>query len=344
MDKGITAKIKGKNVLFVPIYSARSYETGIYNLALDGNMARIVSKLVTSGFNHATVLIPDKHSGLDVIHKQLKKVGTLSMVDFIECDCYGVNAYETRMNGDKFIQFISKNFGGYSDIGIDVMVIEPNTLADKCEQLLSNMKSSQPEVIYWCVASVTSMGTPWFVEGFADMDKRIAQTMPTECVLRSQVEALGGYSYCNGSGFYNASAFDYVTIFFPFRLSDKSYHAIEFRDAINALPQWCKNRIKVLYTDVNDSGIFEEDDVFVKVSSQKEVYIGILKGKPIIPYLDDSNMITHINIHEFMFYDCEVIMLWNHIYSLCDNVKMIDDISALSASLEIAIKRRINNV
>lgn len=344
MVNGITAKIKCKNVLFVPIYSARSYETGIYNLALDGNMARIISKLVTSAFNHAIVLIPDKHSGLDVIHKQLGKIGTSGTVDFIECDCYGVNAYETRMNGDKFIKFISESFGGYSDVCIDVMVIEPNTLADKHEQLMLSMHNPRLEVIYWCVASVTSMGTPWFVEMFADIDKRIAQTIPTECVLRSQVEALGGHSYYNKSGFYDASAFDYVTIFFPFRLSDKSYHAVEFRDAINALPQWCKNRIKVLYTDVNDSGIFEEDDVFVKVPSQKEVYIGILKGKPIIPYLDDSNIITHINIHEFMYYDCEVIMLWNHIYSLCENVHMIDDISALSAALGIAIKRRINNV
>ena len=33
----IRDEITNKSVLFVPIFSARSYETGIYNLALDGN-------------------------------------------------------------------------------------------------------------------------------------------------------------------------------------------------------------------------------------------------------------------------------------------------------------------
>lgn len=340
MSVVISEKIRGKNVLFVPVYSARSYETGVYNLASDGNMARIVSKLVTSSFKHATVLIPDKHLGLDVILKQLRKIGTTGNVDFIECDCYGENAYETRMNGNKFVRFINDMFGTGEEHGIEVVILEPNTLADSFPELAM---SRTAQFVYWCVASVTSKGTPWFVEQFAEMDKRIAQRMPTECVLPSQVDALGGYSYCDRDGFYNASAFDYVTIFFPFRLSDKSYHAAEFREAINSLPRECKNKIKVLYTDVNDSGIFKEDDVFVKVPSQKEVYVGILKGKPIIPYLDNSNMITHINIHEFMYYECDIIMMWNHTYSSCDNVHMIYDISTLSESLERAIERRIKN-
>lgn len=335
MSISIEEKIKGKNVLFIPIYSARSYETGIYNLALDGNMARIVSKLVTSSFKHATVLIPDKHSGLDVVLKQLDKIGTSGNVDFIECDCYGENAFETRMNGGKFIRFINDMFGAGDEHGIEVVVLEPNTLADNFHELAMSWSA---QFIYWCVASITSKGTPWFVEQFAEMDKRIAQRMPTECVLPSQVDALGGYSYCNRDGFYNASAFDYITIFFPFRLSDKSYHAAEFREVINSLPQECKNKIKVLYTDVNDSGIFKEDDVFVKVPSQKEVYIGILKGKPIIPYLDNSNMITHINIHEFMYYGCEVIMWWNTHYLFNDNVTMVDSFSELSKTLERRIK------
>lgn len=336
MSVVISEKIRGKSVLFVPVYSARSYETGVYNLALDGNMARIVSKLVTSSFKHATVLIPDKHSGLDVILKQLGKIGTTGNVDFIECDCYGENAYETRMNGNKFIRFINDMFGTGEKYGIEVVVLEPNTLADSFPELAM---SRTAQFVYWCVASVTSKGTPWFVEQFAEMDKRIAQRMPTECVLPSQVDALGGYSYCDCDGFYNASAFDYVTIFFPFRLSDKSYHAAEFREAINLLPCECKNKIKVLYTDVNDSGIFKEDDVFVKVPGQKEVYIGILKGKPIIPYLDNSDMITHINIHEFMYYGCDIIMMRNTHYLLNSNVTMITNINNLTEVLKWRIER-----
>lgn len=338
MSFGISKTIQDKVVLFVPIFSARSYETGVYNLMLDGNMARIISKLITSSHTYAAVLVPENCTGLGIVYQQLERAGKSESVSFIKCNCYGENAYETRMNGEKFIRFLNSKFrpeGEWNHNLFDVIIVEPNTLADNLDKLtiFPYVKS-----VYWCVASVTSKGTPWFVEKFAEMDKRIAQKVETECVLQSQVDALGGLSYCDHNGFYDASAFDYLTIFFPFRLSDKSYHAVEFRDAINSLPQECKNRIKVLYTDVNDSGIFKEDEVFIKVPSQKEVYIGILKGKPIIPYLDNSDMITHINIHEFMYYGCEVIMLRNHNYLFHDNVTMIDSISELSKTLEWRIK------
>lgn len=339
-NKNIAEIVDGKYVLFVPIYSARSYETGIYNLALDGNMARITSKLITSNFDHAVVLIPENHSGLETIILQLSKAGKMNDVTFLECDCYGENAYETRMNGDKFIDFINGSYdlieyASYS--GELVMVIEPNTLAYNIDKVkFYNMKNV--DTVYWCVASVTSKGTPWFVNKFADMDKQIAKNIPTECVLQSQVEALRGKAYLDGDGFYDTSAFDYKTIFFPFRLSDIGYHAKEFKYAIESLSQDCKNKIKVLYTDVNDSGIFNDDEVFTKVPGQKEVYIGILKGKPIIPYLDDSDIITHINIHEMMYYGCDMIMFDNDTYKHFDNVTMIHDISELKSALERRIK------
>lgn len=335
MLKNISESIKNKNVLFVPIYSARSYETGFYNLALDGNMARIVSKVITSKPSKAFIMIPKSNVGLGVIIGQLIKTNSFTNVEFIECDCYGQNAYETRTNADKFINFINAKFGDGNAYGVDVVVLEPNALADRYHELKLSLKT---KLIYWCVASVTSKGTPWFVEQFTEVDKRIAGKMQTECVVSSQMEALEGMSYCDRAGFYNASAFDYKIIFFPFRLTDKSYHAEEFREAINALPKECRDKIRVLYTDVNDSGIFKEDDVFVKVPSQKEVYIGILKGKPIIPYLENSDIITHININEFMYYGCEVIMFWTNIYALCDNVYMIDKMEDLQKCLEWRIK------
>ena len=68
----IRDEITNKSVLFVPIFSARSYETGIYNLALDGNMARIVSMILMGKPDKATVLIPRNISNLDVISRQLK--------------------------------------------------------------------------------------------------------------------------------------------------------------------------------------------------------------------------------------------------------------------------------
>ena len=325
----IRDEIVDKSVLFVPIFSARSYETGIYNLALDGNMARIVSMILMGRPDKATVLIPKNISNLDVISRQLKGIN----VNFIRCDAYGENAYATRMNGIAFADFMNDRFGPND---FDVLILEPNTL------LLSDhlLTFRFAKIIYWCVASVTSKGTPWFTEKFVDMDKKIANMFPTECILKTQVEALGGLSYADEKGFYDASQFDYDTIFFPFRLTDKNYHAEDVKNAVQKLKKTCHNNFKVLYTDVNDSGRFYEDsDTFIKVPSQKEVYIGILKSKPIIPYLEDTNVLTHINIHEMMYYGCRLIMLENETYKGYDNVTFIKDIKDLPDEL----KRRIES-
>ena len=325
----IRDEITDKSVLFVPIFSARSYETGIYNLALDGNMARIVSMILMGRPDKATVLIPKNISNLDVISRQLKGMN----VNFIRCDAYGENAYATRMNGIAFADFMNDRFGPND---FDVLILEPNTL------LLSDhlLTFRFAKIIYWCVASVTSKGTPWFTEKFVDMDKKIANMFPTECILQTQVEALGGLSYADEKGFYDASQFDYDTIFFPFRLTDKNYHAEDVKNAIKKIKKTCHNNFKVLYTDVNDSGRFYEDsDTFIKVPSQKEVYIGILKSKPIIPYLEDTNVLTHINIHEMMYYGCRLIMFENETYKGYDNVTFIKDIQELPDEL----KRRIES-
>lgn len=254
-------------------------------------------------------------------------------VNFIRCDAYGENAYATRMNGLAFADFINNRFGPDD---FDVLVLEPNTL------LLSDYLFTFrfAKIIYWCVASVTSKGTPWFTEKFVDMDKKIANMFPTECVLQTQVEALGGLSYADEKGFYDAGQFDYDTIFFPFRLTDQNYHAEDVKNAVQKLKKMCYNNFRVLYTDVNDSGRFYEDpDTFIKVPSQKEVYIGILKSKPIIPYLEDTDVLTHINIHEMIYYGCRLIMFENETYKGYDNVTFIKDIQELPEEL----KRRIEN-
>lgn len=325
----IRDEITNKSVLFVPIFSARSYETGIYNLALDGNMARIVSMILMGKPDKATVLIPRNISNLDVISRQLKGMN----VNFIRCDAYGENAYATRMNGLAFADFMNNKLGPDD---FDVLVLEPNTL------LLSDYLFTFrfAKIIYWCVASVTSKGTPWFTEKFVDMDKKIANMFPTECVLQTQVEALGGLSYADEKGFYDASQFDYDTIFFPFRLTDQNYHAEDVKKAVQKLKKMCYDNFRVLYTDVNDSGRFYEDpDTFIKVPSQKEVYIGILKSKPIVPYLEDTDVLTHINIHEMIYYGCRLIMFENETYKGYDNVTFIKDIQELPEEL----KRRIEN-
>ena len=38
--------LKDKKVLLIPVYSARSYDDGVYDLAVDGNMSKYLIKAI----------------------------------------------------------------------------------------------------------------------------------------------------------------------------------------------------------------------------------------------------------------------------------------------------------
>ena len=319
--------INKKQVLLIPIISMRSYETGLYNLMSDGNVSRIISKLACSDFKKATVLVPQNNCGLYELQKLADRVIGKDKVDFVECDAYGKNAGETRVEIKKFMKYLSDDY--------DVILIEPNLLT---EFLIKQNSPIVSKLVYWCPVSATTGFTPQFIEGFADIDKFIAQNIPVAVATKSQKDFLMGKSFIDKS-FYNPEPFDYKTIYFPFRLSDPCYHAKEFKQAILNLKDKGYN-FKVLYSDPNESGLFDDDNIFVKVPTQKEVYTQILKSKPIIPYLENSNDVLHISICEFIYYQCEVIQFENEIINnpCCEN---IHDISELESALEKKLKTNV---
>lgn len=313
-------RLKGKRVLFIPIFSMRSYATGTYELDHDGNFARIQSLIDTTDLEVAFVTIPRKAA----LHRQMSE-----KYDFVVSGIYGENAKATRLNAnvcDDVLNFIKQ-------CNIDYVVSEPNVLT---QQLSERVKD---KLIYWCVASVTSEGTPWFVEDFVESDKQLASHVVTACANQAQVEALGGLAYYEPS-FYEPELFDYKTIFFPFRLTDQNYHAKEFADAIAKL----KARddlvnFKVLYTDVNDSGLFEYNEHMTRISSDHDTYLQVLKGRPLIPYLERDDVLEHISIHEFMYYNCELIMLSQRHKRDYPYITYINDISCLYDALVSSLKK-----
>lgn len=287
--------VKDNAILMIPVFSMRSYETGTYNLAADGNMARILSFLFTAEYESATVLVPSNCIGLEGIKQELRRRG-INNVYFYNTIAYGENAKQTRDEIDKFAELILHNIesGMY-----DKVISEPNMLT----YYLADRFPSK--IIYWCVASVTDRGTPWFVKEYTTIDKKIAKLVPTCCATESQVRELGGQSFVGE--FYEPEKFDFKVVFFPFRLTDPNYKAIKFAEYVKELYNKGVRNFKVLYTDINDSGIFSNDEPFYKVFSDKVTYLSVLKGKPIIPYFDDSEMIMHISYKEFEYYGCKIV-------------------------------------
>lgn len=317
----LAERCRGKRVLFIPIYSMRDYQTGEYNLDNDGNFARILSALANINFVEATVLIPSKRRSLTRIDKPVFQHN----VSFIECNAYGKNAKETRDTYDFFDWMIDCNI---DFVDYDCIVVEPNTFT---EQLCGS--SLEKKLVYWCVASKTSQGTPWFVEDYVERDKRIAQFIPVACANQAQVEYLGGKAYVEPI-FYDAKTFDYKTIFFPFRLSDENYKADAFKAAVLKLAQdEDLPNFKVLYTDPNSSEIFKNLPCSKQISSDHDVYLQVLKGRPIIPYLENDNVLEHISINEFIYYHCELIMISQRHKRAYDNIIYINDTDCLYEAL-----------
>lgn len=297
----IKSYVKNKSILMIPIFSMRSYETGIYNLNADGNMARILSFLFTAEYKSAVVLVPENCIGLDRVRRELSK-RYIDNVYFYPTNAYGENAKQTRDEIDKFAELVSNNI----ESGIyDKVISEPNYLTYYLANRFPN------KLIYWCVASVTDRGTPWFVKDYTTIDKKIARMVPTCCATESQVRELGGQSFVGE--FYEPEQFDFKVIFFPFRLTDENYKAKEFAEFINKLYSQGVHNFKVFYTDINDSGIFDNKEPFNKVSSNKVSYISVLKGKPIIPYFDDSEVLMHISYKEFEYYGCKIVRTFNEL-------------------------------
>lgn len=309
---------KDKNVLFIPIYSARSYETGIYQLQNDGNFARIYSTVKSLPLKSATILIPN-NSELHLTDE--------NNIKYIRSK-YGKNAMSTRQHLE-FIDLPLDIISRIDNNGFDFIVSEPNYLT------LMLAKQYQTRTIYWCVASVTSEGTPWFVKDYEEVDKKIASLIPTAVSNRAQQLSLKGKSFVEPS-FYNAELFDFKSIYFPFRLTDENYHAKEFISAIEELAKdKTLSKFKVFYPDLNDCNMFADldKDIFIKVPKNHELYIQLLKSKPIIPYLENADMLEHISIREFLYYDVELIMLKLKHSTINGNITFLNDIDELKSAL-----------
>lgn len=308
----IREELKQKEVLFIPVFSMRSYETGKYKLNCDGNMARVLSMIYNSGVKCAYITIP-MPKNLDEtdfanLKLKLKNKGMDKYVKFLSNSGYGENAKATRH---------SKNIlKSIRPADYDVIVTEPQMVT---YDLIH--KHYLGKLIYWCVASQTISYSPWFTEEFRFIDKEIAANIPTACATDTQVQYLEGLSYKDE--FYNSEFSDMKIIFFPFRLSDPSYKFDTLKEMVKKLKSEGIKNFQVIVTDPNQSGDFSNTPEILLVPSNAALYISILKGKPIIPYFENANEIKHISIEEMAMYKCEIVCYDNNEIPKGDNVHTV---------------------
>lgn len=312
--KAIYQTTSGKSVLCVPVYSMRSHEGDkLYDLTCDGNFSRVISIMSACPAESVTITVPRAEmltsESLNLIAKCIRKYG----LKFRQVDGYGANARETRLSPELGMSIL-RIIDDYN-----LAIIEPQITMVMCATELSCTTG----LAYWCVASVTSAGTPWFVKDFAGLDKAIARRYLTFCASPTQVEYLGGKSVV--AEFSNPAFFDKKTLFFPFRLSDKEYDVASLVKLIRQLnDDGLTDAFDVIITDPNDSApedLLELPNV-VKVTSSHPVYLAILKGKPIIPYFGNVDMLRHVSLDEMVYYGCDIVCYTNETLAGLQNVSM----------------------
>lgn len=328
--KTIYQTTSGKSVLCVPVYSMRSHEGDkLYDLTCDGNFSRVVSIMSACPAESVTITVPCARlltsESLELIAKCIRKYD----LRFRQVDGYGANARETRLSpalGMSILRIIDD---------YNLAIIEPQITMVMCALELSCLTS----LAYWCVASVTSAGTPWFVKDFAGLDKAIARRYLTFCASPTQVEYLEGKSVV--AEFSNPAFFDKKILYFPFRLSDEEYDVASLVRLIRRLnDDGLADMFDVVITDPNDSApddLLEFPNV-VKTTSAHSVYLAILKGKPIIPYFGNVDMIRHISVDEMVYYGCDIVCYRNETLAGLKNVSMVDTFEQFCVTMKAMIE------
>jgi hypothetical protein len=320
----LSKEISGKKVLYVPMYSMRDYDTGAYDLSCDGNVNRFLTMLsfakdVDLVFMVPANIKPESYTWMMDKIEELQKEGCLSRWNDITTDCYGLNALETRKNY-KWLEYITNHL---VERGPDILLFEPNVLTK-----LFNYHGAEP--IYWLPVSSTADYVVPFLSEFTQTDRDASMNMTTVVASDEQhryFSEVGAIDLQVDNLFLRPEFF--VTqppswptlqnvIFLPFRLTDDGYKFHYLHMVFSEL--YDDYDFEVWYTDPNNA--MDEDPRmdnkwYVKVSKDRNSYYKILSQRPIIPYLDNPDVIQHASPFEFAFYNCRMVYVENHLFRHC---------------------------
>lgn len=306
--------VTGKKVVFAPVYSMRSYETGEYNLEADGNFNRVMSVIRKYKPKTAYVLLPERSYLCDYTFMlMLQRIQGVEVV-FVPSELYGVNAAMTRQSTATLPESIE-------EVKFDTLISEPQVFTQhymKCERDF--------DLYYWCVATSTDKWPIWFVDRYKDTDRLIASVVPTIVATEAQKDALGGKAFVDD--FY-ISEKQPKTIYFPFRLSDPDYEFESLELILNRLnARGYRTKFNVLVPDINDSMSRLDtaiNSLVTKVPADHAVYNAIISGKPIVPYFEHMDRLPHISIYEMIDAGCKIIT-WD-----CEDARKYDTITTVTS-------------
>lgn len=313
-------------VLFVPMFSMRSYATGQYATLKDGNFQLSMSRILACDFESVVVCVPRDASDLDELNLKYKDLLEAGKISFRSIE-YGENAVDTRKTfwGVNWVPFwcAEKNF--------DLLISD-----------ITGYKGLLPVVYNFNITKLPELDRP-YIDQFWEQDLEAIQTSLFTTVLNprqreyivQQRPDLDSkvivHSKCAHEDLMPKSVIQLAstkTIFWPFRISDKAYKWTEFLEAFKEQRLEAEG-FTVVITDPNESSA--ELPAFVtKISPSKEEYYKILSSRPIVVMLDDIDTVLHPGTVEFFYYGCPVIAFYS---DLIQNPNMIAKLFQLRSAL-----------
>lgn len=313
------------NVLFCPIYSMRSYETGKYSILKDGNFQLTMARALASGFDRIFVAVPDDASDFDELLDRFK---TYSKIYFWKMK-YGKNAVETREQFWKLNAAFLKVFPEEYDVQLVISDI-------------TGYPGDKPIIYNFNITKLPELDRPYIDRFFQQDLKSIEQSLFTtvinprqrEYILEQRPDLMNkvivNYKVAHEALLPKgmAGGKDQKMIFWPFRISDKAYEWEKFLKAFEE--QGLDSEYIIVTTDPNDT-LHTDASFVMKMKPTKEMYYQILATRPIIVMLDDIDTVLHPGTIEFMHYKCPII---TYKAKLIDNPNAIDNLEQLSIALD----------
>lgn len=321
------------NVLWIPIFSMRSYDTGKYAILKDGNFQLTMARIIASQYDHITVAVPDDASDFEsakYLYRNAKpgKLSTLKLK-------YGKNAVETReqfwdLNRkvltdaiDKHQQFdrIITDITGYDIKSFHPVDVVYNFNITKLPEL------DRPYIDKFWEEDIQSIRDSLFTTVINPRQKEyIVEQFPE---LEDKVKVHLKVAHTKLLQKSIVPAYPPKTIFWPFRISDKSYQWEQFLAAFEQ-QKLHEQGWTIICTDPNDT-LKDSPGYVFKLKPTKEEYYAILQMKPIVVMLDDIDTVLHPGTIEIMHYGCPVVTYWSE---LIDNPMAINDLRMLHFALQ----------
>jgi hypothetical protein len=239
-------------ILWIPIFSMRSYETSQYSICKDGNFQLTFARIIASDFDSIVVTVPYQESDLQEFKEQNKELLKDRDITF-QYMFYGTNAVDTRKT------FWTQNaksiyFGLFEDF--DLVITDITGYPGKTHYINNFNVTKLPE-----------LDRPYIDEFFQQDLKAMDGALFTTVINPRQREyILEKVPHLKDKVFaYTKVAHsqmmpsDHQTriftplreIFWPFRISDKAYKFNEFVEMF--VEQKLDRKYKIVITDPNDS-------------------------------------------------------------------------------------------